>query len=85
MDSYRRSQVTDVIRRLKEPPRHIITIFGPRQTGKTTLVQQALSSSNLEHTYLSADEPVSLIPVKSQPVVWEFVNPFVLIRPQPAL
>ena len=62
MDSYRRSQVTDVIRRLKDPPRHIIAVFGPRQTGKTTLVQQALSSSNLEHTYLSADEPVSLIP-----------------------
>ena len=62
MASYRRSEVTDVIRRLKEPPRHIIAVFGPRQTGKTTLVQQALSSSNLNHTYLSADEPIPPIP-----------------------
>ena len=59
MSTYRRSLVSDVIKRLQEPPRHIIAVFGPRQTGKTTLVQQALSSSNLHYTYLSADEPVS--------------------------
>ena len=59
MNTYRRSQVSDVITRLREPPLRIIAIFGPRQTGKTTLVRQALSSSNLHYTYLSADEPVS--------------------------
>ena len=59
MTSYQRSQVTDVIDRLREPPQRIVAIFGPRQTGKTTLVRQALSSSNLHYTYLSADEPVS--------------------------
>lgn len=58
MNAYRRSQVSDVVGRLQEPPRRIIAVFGPRQTGKTTLVQQALSSSNLHYTYLSADEPV---------------------------
>ena len=59
MTSYQRSQVTDVIDRLREPPQRIVAVFGPRQTGKTTLVRQALSSSNLHYTYLSADEPVS--------------------------
>ena len=59
MNSYQRTQVSDVVSRLSEPPQRIIAIFGPRQTGKTTLVQQALASSNLHYTYLSADEPVS--------------------------
>ncbi len=61
MAVYQRPEVNDVIRKLKEPPRHIVAVFGPRQTGKTTLVQQALSSSNLNYTYLSADEPIPSI------------------------
>ena len=32
-------------------------MFGPRQTGKTTLVRQALSLSGIPHGYVSVDEP----------------------------
>ena len=57
MNTYRRPQVSVLLERLKESPQRIIAIFGPRQTGKTTLVQQALSSSDLPSRYLSVDEP----------------------------
>lgn len=45
------------LRPLAEPPKQIIAIFGPRQTGKTTIVRQALSRIDLESRYLAVDEP----------------------------
>ena len=57
MNAYRRSQVSTLRRRLGETPRQIAAVFGPRQTGKTTLVRQALSASGVPHEYLSVDEP----------------------------
>ena len=44
-------------RRLHETPRWIVAVFGPRQTGKTTIVRQALEVSGLKHTYLPVDAP----------------------------
>ena len=44
MDAYHRPQVQTLVERLREEPRHIIAVFGPRQTGKTTLVRQALAT-----------------------------------------
>ncbi len=44
--------------RLDEPRRFIQTLIGPRQTGKTTLVRQILSKTNMPSHYASADEPV---------------------------
>lgn len=38
--SYSRPQATVLARRLKEPRRFILAVVGPRQVGKTTLVQQ---------------------------------------------
>ncbi len=44
------------MRRLDEPRRHIQVVAGPRQTGKTTLVLQALERSGLAYRYGSADD-----------------------------
>lgn len=57
MEFYSRPQLSIIRQRLSEPPRHIVAIFGPRQTGKTTLVRQALSLSGVPHRYVSVDEP----------------------------
>lgn len=43
--------------RLAEPRRHIQFVGGPRQAGKTTLVQQALDRLATPSVYASADEP----------------------------
>ncbi len=43
--------------RLAEPRRHIQVVAGPRQVGKTTLVQQVTGRSRLAVRYASADEP----------------------------
>ena len=59
MESYQRSQVTTLSHRLAEPPRLLISLFGPRQTGKTTIVRQALRKIDIESRYLAVDEPES--------------------------
>ena len=45
-------------KRLDEPRRFIQAIFGPRQTGKTTIARQIISKTNIPSHYASADEPV---------------------------
>ena len=57
MLSFQRSQVAALIERLNEPSRHILAVFGPRQTGKTTIVRQALRLLDRESRYLAADDP----------------------------
>ena len=57
MGQFQRAQVATLRRRLAEPPEQIVAIFGPRQTGKTTIVRQALSRIDLESRYLAVDEP----------------------------
>ena len=59
MHSYQRAQVDALVRRLSEPPERLVAIFGPRQTGKTTIVRQALRQVERRSEYLSADEPDS--------------------------
>lgn len=54
---YKRPQSEVLARRLAEPRRFIQVIIGPRQTGKTTLVQQLTGESGLITHYASADEP----------------------------
>ncbi len=44
-------------RRLAEPRRFIQVVAGPRQVGKTTLVQQVMERSDLATHFASADEP----------------------------
>ena len=59
MAPFRRPQVATLYSRLTEPPRQLIALFGPRQTGKTTIVRQALRQIDLESRYLAVDEPDS--------------------------
>ncbi|MDE0272426.1 MAG: ATP-binding protein [Gammaproteobacteria bacterium] len=59
METYQRPHVALLLDRLSEPPRRIISIFGPRQTGKTTIVRQALRSIQRPHLYVDVDQPDS--------------------------
>ena len=57
MHAYQRPQVATLVRRLAEPPERLVAVFGPRQTGKTTIVRQALRQVEQQSRYLSVDEP----------------------------
>ena len=54
-----RDQVTTLAARLAEPPNRLVALFGPRQTGKTTLARQSLECIERESLYFSVDEPDS--------------------------
>jgi len=54
---YRRPQAAGLARRLAEPRRFIHVVAGPRQVGKSTLVQQVVEGLAAETRYASADEP----------------------------
>jgi predicted AAA+ superfamily ATPase len=54
---YQRFQAAELRRRLAEPRRFIEVVAGPRQVGKTTLVQQIAGEIGLGVLYASADEP----------------------------
>lgn len=55
--SYIRPQAGVLARRLTEPRRFIQVVAGPRQVGKTTLVQQVAATLGVPVHYASADEP----------------------------
>ena len=57
MATFQRGQVRTLLSRLSEPPSRIIAIFGPRQTGKTTIVRQALERTDRPSRYVAVDEP----------------------------
>ena len=54
---YARPQTAQLKRRLVEPRRFIQVVAGPRQVGKTTLVQQVVDALARPARYASADEP----------------------------
>lgn len=56
METYKRSQINTLLSRLSERPRHLIFVTGPRQSGKTTLVLQALNQTDTPSEYASVDE-----------------------------
>ncbi|MXW96463.1 MAG: ATP-binding protein [Acidimicrobiaceae bacterium] len=60
MAQFRRPQVETLVKRLSEPPGRIVAIFGPRQTGKTMAVGQALDAISRESRYVAVDEPASM-------------------------
>jgi len=55
MAEYARDQKDTLVSRLQEQPTRLIIVTGPRQTGKTTMVQQALAGFRCR--FVSADEP----------------------------
>lgn len=54
---YRRPHAAVLARRLAEPRRFIQVVAGPRQVGKTTLVQQVVEEMRAPVVFASADEP----------------------------
>ena len=79
MESFQRSQVTTVFLRLAETPHQLIALFGPRQTGKTTIVRQALAQIDLKSRYLAVDKPDS--PTLRGPAdATEAISPFPQVR-----
>ncbi len=59
MPRFERSQVATLVERwTEEQPHRLITLFGPRQTGKTTIVLQALARSDpRQQRYIAVDAP----------------------------
>lgn len=55
--AYSRPMLATVVRRLREPRRFLQVLAGPRQVGKTTLVQQAIDGLDRPAHYASADDP----------------------------
>jgi len=56
-DEFRRPQAAVLAERLAEPRRFLQVVAGPRQVGKSTLVQQVTGDLSLPVRYASADEP----------------------------
>ncbi len=54
---YQRPQAATLAERLAEPRRHLQVVAGPRQVGKSTLVQQVVEAAGLPVRSASADEP----------------------------
>src|SRR5574344_1055868 len=52
---YERSYLKSVKARIEEPRKFIQVILGPRQVGKTTMVNQLLSQLSIPNIYESAD------------------------------
>jgi len=55
---YKRKLVDQLIQRMIEKRKFIQIVIGPRQTGKTTAVLQALDSLEMTNHYISADDPI---------------------------
>lgn len=54
---FQRPHAAALARRLAEPRRFLQVVAGPRQVGKSTLVQQVTAASDVPVRYASADEP----------------------------
>ena len=62
MSTFERTEISTLLARLDEPPSRLIIVTGPRQAGKTTLVQQALARIERAKRYVSVDEAASPAP-----------------------
>lgn len=60
MIQYERLLVQRLIGRLNEPRRFIQVVVGPRQTGKTTAVRQALKKVRLEHRFARSSQDLTM-------------------------
>lgn len=57
---FERSLVATLVSRLGEPRRFMQVVVGPRQTGKTTAVRQALDRIDLPHRFARASQDLGL-------------------------
>ena len=53
--AFRREQYDTLMERLRERPRTLILVSGPRQAGKTTLIRQVLRDVPIASRYVAAD------------------------------
>lgn len=60
MQQFERLLVSKLVSRLEEPRRFIQVVVGPRQTGKTTAVRQALGKVPLRHRFARASQDLGL-------------------------
>ena len=58
--SYHHPNVAEIVQRLREEPRFLVLVTGPRQTGKTTATRQALESIEIPSRYVAVDMPGGL-------------------------
>ncbi len=77
---YRRALVDTLIDRMNEPRRFIQVLTGPRQTGKTTALKQALMDVEIAHHYadIDATEAVNRDWLRAQ---WEIARALSAGRP----
>ena len=68
--TFRREQYGTLVDRLNEPPRTLTFVTGPRQSGKTTLIQQALDGVSKPSRYVAVDEPDATRPDLSSDEHW---------------
>ena len=54
---FERKQLTTLLERLNEPPRHLIWLTGPRQVGKTTMIRQARDRLRRPFRLVPVDQP----------------------------
>jgi len=59
---HKRKLVEQLTTRMNEKRKFMQVITGPRQTGKTTAVQQTLESLSIPHHFISADDPAHVSP-----------------------
>jgi len=59
---FKRKLVDQLLHRMREKRAFIQIIIGPRQTGKTTAVQQTLEAMVIPHYFISADDPAAVDP-----------------------
>lgn len=57
---YERALVQRLVSRLNEPRRFMQVVVGPRQTGKTTAVRQALGKIGLTHRFARASQDLTM-------------------------
>ena len=53
---FKRALVDTIVDRMAEPRKFIQIVVGPRQTGKTTAILQAIEQTDIKPTYFSFDE-----------------------------
>lgn len=59
MKKYQRPIISTIIKYLRQDSKRLSIIMGPRQTGKTTVLLQALEQIDCPHSYFAVDEPQS--------------------------
>nr|WP_157246919.1 AAA family ATPase [Pedobacter panaciterrae] len=52
---FQRPHIKELTSRILEPRKHIQVVMGPRQVGKTTLVNQITKQINIPSYFVSAD------------------------------